>query len=233
MICYHTTKQENVQNILKNGLTPNHYGSNKKFINDERTGIFLCNRQSVPYWMIILNHDALLQINLPANTQIDRFNYTLYSEIIYKNNIPPEAIKQRTTPFQSELCVANKILCESIITLLSYMTSTCANFYNRPDSDKEHFKQYIKNRTITIRTTGEAVKFQQISDQTLSDMLRELGEDGQYTFCDTYKNTPIRLWEQLMEYPKDDTYEDRQYIYDFIIKNFKNVLFTNTGGFTC
>lgn len=229
---YHTTKQKHIKSILQNGLIPNFKPDNSQSIEDDRKGIFLCPKESIPYWLIILEHDALLSVTIPDDAYTDSFSYTYYEEQIYNDVILPEHIKIEPLPEQSELKQANETLCDSAINALSNITSHCARFYDNMANDLKYHEAYMESRTSMIRATGEKINFAIISDETKTKILRELGDSGEYTFCDTYKNTPIRLWEQLSDYPKDSTYEKRIYIQNFIKKHFKNVLFTNTGGYT-
>lgn len=232
MTLYHVTTKENLESILKKGLIPNYKSKNSKFINDNRKGIFLCDKKSIPYWMIILKCDTILKITIETELINTSFSYTLYNELIYDEIIPADKIRKIKPPTKTILNFTRETLCDSIIRSLSNITHACATFYNK-NGDYEYYKDYINGRTAGIKATGERIDIHKVSDKKLKQMLREFGDDGEFTFCDTYMNTPVRLWEQLIRYPKDDTYKNRKYIHDFIKSHFKNVLYTNTGGFTC
>ena len=70
------------------------------------------------------------------------------------------------------------------------------------------------------------------------DILKMIGNQGAYTFCDYYyvkveAGKPIKqLYQMLTEYPEDDLTEIRTTINKLIKDNFKYCLSVNTGGFT-
>lgn len=60
--------------------------------------------------------------------------------------------------------------------------------------------------------------------------LLDLADDGEYTFLDTYNNTPIRCYQQLLKITDPLTRLACETLYDAIVRNFKGVLDLNTGG---
>lgn len=64
----------------------------------------------------------------------------------------------------------------------------------------------------------------------LKNELEGLGQDGFYTFLDKYRSTNKSIWEKLIDYLKDNTYESREWLYNFVKRQFNNVLDVDTGG---
>lgn len=122
---YHLTTDENAKRILKEGLLPIH-GERKDMIHDEREGVFLCCKEDIPYWKIILNLPAILEI---SNVKIDdenMYNYIDYKEYVYTNKIESKDIKR--VNMKVETTEAMKTLSHRYIMSLSLFTVHCARY---------------------------------------------------------------------------------------------------------
>lgn len=195
MICYHTTKQNNIQSIQERGLLPDYKNINKRRVHDPRNCIFLCDKKSIPFWMILLNHNTVFEVQIPDTPNPNTFNYTDYMEYTYRHPIPNTQIKQIKPATKEELKQANLNLCENTIISLCFLTSRFIDYYHRHGKeDKTKFYEYAKPSLRSIQTAAKQIDFTQLSDEKIKTILQNFGNNGEYTFCDTYQNTQVRLW---------------------------------------
>lgn len=231
MIYYHLTTKENAAKIKKYGLRP-FRGKRADQIGEEREGIFLCEEKDVPYWSIVLNLDYIVKIEglKPIKKTDDTyFNYTNYAEWVYDGMISPEKLKVRKLRKDTKrMKDANKILAESYLWDLSNFVLFCAKAYNYDRYDKDSIL-YMANAFDLVLPSLDYSVFE---TEELKDILRHIG-DGNYAFTDMYLDTGRTLWEQLIKYPWDYTFEARKRIYEYINRTFgKKLKGLNTGGWT-
>lgn len=232
---YHLTEERYLTEILKNGLIPQ-LGDKCKLIEDEREGVFLCGYDQIPYWQILLNRSVILQINDIDKYSLEEFLYSGNNkEYLSEQIIPPEKIKifsLSASDFRTKEVMIE--LCTDYIYQISSLCVKCARYYNMPqlmNFEKEFcIKDIIYN---ALKITAVLPNL----DYTIDDMsrwvnlLKLIGEEGHYTFCDNYGNTENKLWQQLIDYPSDASEKVRREIYNFIQYTFPFAETLDTGGF--
>ncbi len=222
---YHLTAEANLAGILKDGLIPQ-FGNNSNIILDHRKAVFLCKEEDIAYWQIILGLPILLEVR-----DIDpsyEFEYSHYKEYLYEGIIQPEQITVIT--HNAETYRTKKVmttLCSSYLIGLSMFTRACAYYYNNQlECTEEDMFAEAQSFTAVL----DKLDYSVADMSEWQNYLKAFGEDGEYTFCDTYCNTETKLWQQLIKYPSDSLAEARQQIYDFIDKTFPFAKTLNTGG---
>lgn len=224
---YHLTDEKHLPAILKSGLTPQ-IGQNSSAIGDERYGIFCCDYEDVGYWSILINKHILLEIT-NIETDIDNtWTYSNYKEYCIKSPIHPFCIKL----FDENVIHTDeqmKQLCESYLIAVSTFATKCARYYHDYDKTKED-QENLNYLASSITAVLPRLNYSICPMSYWEKCLTELGEDGEYTFCDTYNNTEKRLWQQLPAYGSDPIQNHRIKIHDFIEKNFPFAKTLCTGG---
>lgn len=224
-IYYHLTTEENAKRILKEGLK----------INNEEEGIFLCKKHDIPYWMIVLNLSAILEIRGLEECNIEEYdNYIEYQEYVYKKDIEPDKISRRTMRPRKKK--AMEYLCYQYLNSLSAFTVDCAVYYFYADDpdiegyDGEERLEDLKCYADALLAVLPNLNYSLLSKDDIKQYLKQLGNSGEYTICDSYEPTGRKLYVQLIHYPEDEVSEKRRKIYEYIKTTFKGCLSINTGG---
>lgn len=224
---YHLTTKENAEQILKEGLLPKRK-ERRNLICDEREGIFLCGKDDIPYWQIILNLPIILEV---SNIEIDKENIYYYGggykEYIYTEKIDSRNIRHINMKVNKDEAMS-KLVYEYIMSL-SWFTILCARYYYYDMSDKELYED-INSNADGLLTVLPNIDFSVCSKEDIIEFLKSEGESGGYTICDSYLMTGHRLYEQLIYYPDDGLSEKRRKIYEYIKTNLNGCLNVNTGG---
>lgn len=226
---YHVTTSDKLESILRNGLIPK-IDENGKAVGEYKSAIYLCDCENVGKWKAVLGCDTVLRIsNIDFDSLIDR-NYGFLHEYINYNKIEPkniEKVAMYTTKQQVEG------LCSNYTLHLCYLVCIIVRYYDGYyDDDKAFIEEWIKH---TIRVTIDVMRrlnFGSVRHEVIADALINYGVEGEYTFLDTYNNTKYRLYEQIIRFPKDDLYDLRKELYDFIVETYKDHLHIYTGGYT-
>lgn len=225
---YHITDKPTAAKILKEGLKPM-IGLNSKLVDETEPAIYLCRRKDIHYWQILLQKFVILGINENA-IKLDNnsnFKYTLYEEFIIKHEIPPHAIKR--VYMSNNRTKQNYDLCIYYLRNLSRYCEVCARWYDTPNPDKDWFDE-IKLDSKLLTKLLPNLDYSVISKTDIKSNLKEMGENGMYTLCDTFYNENKRLYQKLIEYPNDELTKYRQQIHNYITTNLKGCLNVNTGG---
>lgn len=229
---YHLTDRESVPLILKNGLQPQ-IGKNSQIVQESKSYVYLCDAQSIPYWSILLGKNTVLQVCIPDEYLFDTYTYDGYSEIVLWRTISPQFISRAEMTLKTEPAMQH--LCVSHLTLISSFCADCARYYSVSFCEGlYHTAEFFDS----IRHDGEVVlnalrrlDYGVVDTQVLEYELRQLGEDGEYTLCDTYFGEDKRLWEKLPEYETDALTDVRSIIHGLLKTTLAGCLYTNTGGF--
>ena len=245
---YHVTSKEAAADILKNGLKPD-IGVNSAKIGEKRSRIYLSNKKSLLYWVILLQGDTVLEIDTTGIK--DSFNdsnvYGLeedYSEFITETEIPADHIRKVRIPVDKEQKVMRRLCFLYLIDVSYFIANSIVRAYAHqeiyPDIDdnilEDEDKDYINGTIDILLTYMPRLDYKSLTNDDKKEIRRWLvheGESGEYTLCDDYFGTDKRLWQQIIEFEKDETYDNRVRLYKFIKKNFTFCHRTNTGGFTC
>lgn len=241
-IYYHITKPEFADKIISDGLKPS-YGSNSQAIGDcQNNKICLCTKSSIDAWCIMLGTNDVLEVTLPDDFPIELIDETdMTDEYVTHESIPAEYITKHftITPSQKVLDTLRR----DYIGTLSYFCELCARCYT--NGCYENDPKIQEDALEDLKVFGECIvpvipklKYDEMPREEKKQLLRSMGNDGEYTFCDEYVpgydyTKPIkRLYQMLPLYETDDTLKLRRVIYNLIKQNFKCCLRVNTGGWT-
>lgn len=225
-ILYHLTDKEHLTEILENGLIPQ-IGDTSQSVGDNRNAIFLCDEKSIRYWKILLKKSVLLKISNVSPNECGLTLYSDYNEYTYDKPIPPQSISLVSTNVSGSRKHMHNLRLSYLISI-SCFTLDCARYYNDEGyKTKDELIQCAKNLLLVLKR----LKYTSKDMSEYEDYLKKYGEEGEYTFCDTYNDTTIKLWQQLIKYNKDDNL--RPYLkklYKFIETTFPFAKTLNTGG---
>lgn len=226
---YHVTTSDKLEDILRYGLIPK-VGENSKAVGEYKSAIYLCDCENVGKWKAVLGHDTVLRISNIDFDSLSNRDYIFLHEYISYNKIDPKDIEKvtiYTTKQQMEE------ICGNFTLHLCYLVCKIIRYYDGSyDDDKEFMEKWIK---YTIRATIDVMhrlNFDSVRHEVIADALINYGTEGEYTFLDTYNNTKYRLYEQMIRFPKDDLYNLRKELYDFIVETYKDYFHIYTGGYT-
>lgn len=225
---YHITSNPDITK-----LTPT-IGKNASLVGETEPLVYLCDEQSIPYWMILLDSHYIFKIDMSnintAKQYLSKVEYTLYSEYIYTKEIQSDAITYIGNIKKPEKIYMQK-LCMGYIETLNKICILYAKYYTHHSKNKLYENDCCQLSKSTVAVLPH-LDFSVIKTDDLIAKLKNIGEDGEYTFCDTYMNTGRRLWKQLIYYPEDDLLIYRKKIFEFINMQLINCHDTNTGGWT-
>lgn len=230
---YHLTDEENLNNILENGLIPQ-TGKMCSMIGDERQSIFLCEEVDIPYWYIILQKPVILKVQISRPSKENYYRYSHYGEYCCTEKISPDKItvvsKNAAANIDTEKAMTE--LCISILYNISFYCVTCARFYR--NTLKETTEQDIYYGGKSLCAIIKNLDYSSLEMNEIENIVKSIGEDGEYTFCDCYdsNSTDIKLWQKLIKYPNDSSSEIRRNIHDFVKNTFPFAETLCTGGMT-
>lgn len=237
---YHLTDGINVQNILKTGLEPR-IGVHSQFVEETEKQIYLSDYDSLPYWKIFFANTVTLRIDTEKldKTAWTIFNYENYNEYIYTKTIPYDAISitksYRKLKEQQLLNFKLSILdTVSNISLLFARYITYLNTY--PEDELDDLEECLYLIKIFKYYTS-CIDLSDIPNKALITHLKNIGNNGMYTFCDHYecgnfdgnKRRP-RLWQMLGKH--DLATDETKWLYNYLRTTFPRRLFIETGGWT-
>ncbi len=227
---YHLTSKENIDSILNNGLLPK-IGSNSNLVSETDKCIYLTDKESLPVWMILLNKDMILAIDINREMRTCNYGAGLYNEYITKDPIPASAIKVSATIDFDRNYYTKKILIEYMYTI-SIICSNIARLYARKQDIDINTVNEIKSIS-TVLSRLDSSKFSDDDYAEIKDYIRKYGDEGEFTLCDTYFNEKRKLYQILTDYDSGE--------YKLTLESFRNnierlygkALNVNSGGFEC
>lgn len=230
---FHVTKQENVKSILREGLKAQ-IGANSQEVLEAENMVYLCDEDSVPYWSIILGADAVVRVSGIQPDSCAKFEYGLYVEFAYHNDIAPENIEVYSGEIPDR-GAAMKSLCLSYISTVSVISVHAARFYDNlelwngqsynANISKKILKSEFRSTTLALNRLDSSTCF----TDDIRSHIKDRGENGHYVFTDYYKSTDKRLWEMLSFYPDDDLKGERELFQNAVCRVYKDCLYENTG----
>lgn len=240
---YHITEKANIEDIRNKGLLPLN-GRNSQAINDDSTPkISLCSKKSIDAWCIMLDADYVIRVELPEDFPVKQADDTEESdEYTTEKPIPAEYITKTYRHKASQKTLDT--LRRNYMECLSYFCVLCARYYTegsewRNDAElAEELLDDMKSYAECIIPVIPKLKYTEMSKEEKCRILTNIGDSGEYSFCDEYVpgynyTEPVkRLYQMLPLYEKDGLYDLRRKIYNLIKQNFKYCLRTNTGGWT-
>lgn len=228
MKLYHITKNDNIESIMQNGLIPQ-INEKSKSVNETDSLIYLCPYDDIPVWKIILGYDTVLCVDLPDDTPVSPYCYSVYMEYTYDKIISPANI----TVVDDTAELTNdryKKLLFAFIDTVSYLSVSFARQINYPNQKRDISVSKTAKNILNIL---KRLDYSNLPHRELKTYLIENGDEGEYTLCDRYvmPGHPCnekRLW-QLFELHPNATTETKA-LYDWLRMTFKDCLFANTGG---
>lgn len=226
---FHLTNEESLQQILAEGLKPS-IGVNSEICSERENRIYLTDKDSIPYWCVLLDikNPILLEVH---NADVEKFQYSCYSEYVCSDTIPSEDI---TIADQSLLMFDRKeymqSVCKEYIITLSLICLWIVKAYTYGRVDDLAFEEISALLNVVDRLDYSCAP---LSDW--KEFVQEYGASGEYTFCDHYsykQRGGPKLFEQIVLFPADEYLPVRQRVSDIITKLFPGCEEWETGGWT-
>ena len=225
---YHVTTKDKCRDILVNGLIPS-IGEQSEKVSENKPAIYLCDYEEVGKWKIVLGKDTVLRIKNTNENLLEIRDYPSFHEYICFNKIEPYNIEltnvNSTKQQMQELC------CDYTLHLCCLVTKIIRYYDGYYDND-EKVEEWIRHTAKSTMEIMNRFNFDLVKNKRIISTLVNAALEGEYTFLDTYNNTEYRLYEQIIRFPKDDLYDVRKELHDFITKTYEKCLHINTGGYT-
>lgn len=228
---YHLTSECELENIMKNGLVPS-IGENSKSAGELDNYVYFSDEESLPYWSILLNKSLVVVVEVDSMF-INMYTHTYYGYSGYYTEFVTESI----VPAE---CILDSYTLDCYFPV--YMRNLCLNYTQaisstvlriiRSLSYRYQDMHAINDMIHMLLKTIESLDFTYCSNDSLANVLLCMNDTCDYPFTDTYLKTPFRLWEALLLFNDEETFEARKELYDFIKDTYKDVAYTKTGGFT-
>lgn len=216
---YHLTSEDVAATIYEQGMLRAYYGSNNLLCNESEPYVFFCDEESVPYWSVLLRKSIAIPFDLRGHHTLNYYNYGLYSEFYLNEDVRIRVMKPVTVA--ADELVYKRLRERYVCTLSVLVTQGLHTNVN---------KQYWVRDVFGTVAVIERLNFRDAPREELKSVLRDLADEGEYTFLDTYNNTSIRCYQQLLKITDPLTCLARAILYDAIVRNFKGVLDLDTGG---
>ena len=228
---YHLTTAKNAELILKEGLKCC-TGERSKLVKENRPGIYLTDIDSLPYWQLILDVPIILEVKNIQQDNLEKYDYHSYSEYIYSSNISSENINSVTMSY--DVSKYNCRLSLDVLDTISDVCVRCAQYYNDinklSDYEKNDYIKGLKHLLVLSKHLLNRIDLFSCKREVVTEHLIGSAEDGEYTLCDEYKHTGLRLYEQLIHYRHDELTEHRKALYEKCIEKFPEYINNiNTG----
>lgn len=216
---YHLTTEDVATTICQQCMLRASYGSNNLLCNEVKPYVFFCGEESVPYWSVLLRKPVAISFDLRGHHTLNYYNYGMYSEFYLNEDVRIRVMKPVTVAADE---LVYKRLRERYVCTLSVLVTQGL----RTDVNKQYWVRDVFGTVAVI----ERLNFRDAPREELKSVLRDLADEGEYTFLDTYNNTSIRCYQQLLKITDPLTCLARETLYDAIVRNFKGVLDLDTGG---
>lgn len=239
-IYYHLTSSDKIESILKNGLIPR-IGDNSSIVNERKPAIYLCKKDDLPYWKILLGDKMNIIIEITNGHVMSNsfMNYLKYKEWLKFSKITPNHLKVVNMDIDTSDALEN--LRKSHIRMISEFCVLCAKYYtesHRYYGDKEIHDE-IEHLSKYLKSVLPRLKYEDASQSAIRDFVYTDGDSGEFTLSDLYcpshateEQKSKRLWEMLSEYPDDDLSDSIRDVQSFIRNTFTECLHVNCGGWT-
>lgn len=227
---YHLTSKENINSILNEGLLPK-IGDNSSLVFEATKRIYLTDEESLPVWMILLNKDAVLAIDIDRKMQTCNYGAGLYNEYITEDPIPASAIKVSAAISYDKNYYTKKILIEYMYTISIICSNVARMHARRTDIDINAVRKIESVDSVLSRL--DSSNFSDADYAEIKDSIKKYGEEGEFTLCDTYFNESIKLYQILTEYNSGEYTNIFKSFRDNIERLYGKALDVNSGGFEC
>ncbi len=231
---YHVTKKEKLKEIMKEGLKPQ-IGENSALCFEQEPSVYLCDRKSAVYWAIMLDADTVIRVQHDfAEGEVEEYQHSSVKEYITSVVIPSECLKRDYGVItEKSRAKAMRELCEDYIHGLSYICTEYARYYTNDGHGtymSKYLHDYLASATRATIKVMENLDYSVMPPAEIRSLLREIGENGGYTYDDKYMDSGFRLYQMLRRYPSDDLEIFRKHLYKLMTKKLKGTFRVNTGG---
>lgn len=226
---YHLTTKRAWAAIQQQGLKPM-MEHNSRLVREDKPCVYLCDWASIPYWKILLNADILLRIPKVYVDGIPPVQYSEYLEYRVVRCIPPQDLKLIDIPNTSVGVM--QALCKSYLMDLSDIVTDCVRYYRAEESNPKWQASLAADIQMILQIVNR-LDYAVCDPKVLETEMQSYAEMGEYTFADTYERTKRRLWAQIRRYPKDELFELRVQLSEWLGSHMPSiVLYASTGGWS-
>lgn len=229
---YHITDEKCADAILREGLVPM-TGANSMLAGEDTPYVYVCDKDSIAHWQILLDRDVVLSVTAGNEYVHNVHDYYGYRETVLDSPIPAQYIMRAHV--QCDRKAAMRHLCLSYLWMVSGFCTGCAEYYTKQYHDGAHHTdeklECLKQEGTLLTSVLERLDYHVVSKDKIINELKHMGEDGEFTICDTYYDENKRLWEKLAEYGHDSLEKLRLEVKVLLEKNLDGCLYVNTGGF--
>lgn len=246
MLFYHLTNKKYLPDIMKNGLVCEKRRTNSGRINEERDCIFLTDKESLPYWRLIIEADVLIEVSDGFLDPSDAHfvDYGLYGEYTCASTIPAQYLS--ALPLPEVDSSAMRGLCMEMLYIFSDTAHMAANLYDIlsiPEADRawpaptelEQKKRDYEDSLLSSIACGSHLDFSYVPESEYSAWLQEMVEDGSFVFTDAHEITHHKLWELTKNYAELSLFPDLEARYCNLLTSAfpTSILYElDTGGWT-
>lgn len=251
-IFYHFTSRENTKKIMTSGLKPQ-IGQHASAVKEPNAYCYLTDYHSIDAWNINLNCDMLLYLRIPnefVEKHIKKWptpygKYCPYYEYLCNKTIPTEYIK-KTVRIPKPATETIRNMCKDALIDLSHQVvdiiqkkDWISRFGYPTDTEGKKSIEDSIQFSNHLSQLLDRLDMNLVNPEELSEILKDIGENGDYTLCDTYGDQTERLWEMLYvenensnNNQSDDWVTSRIRLKAAIEHNIpKSVLYTHTGRY--
>lgn len=198
-VYYHVTAKDAAERILASRRILAKGGIHVARTNDQE-GAYFCDWDSVPYWQLLLGRDTVLAVQVPDSVPMDRWPYQGYREWVSYGTVAFHAARDVSPHISRQAYVsANHALCLSYLWMWNRICLGWARYYHgecgRPEG--------LADETRTGLDIMGRLRYRDVAEGCLESEMAKIADSCCYAFTDRYKNTDLRMWEQLARYPKD------------------------------
>ena len=198
------TNQENAEIILQKGLKPL-IGENSKLCEENEPAIYLCKREDLPYWRILLDRNVPICVNLT------------------KEQVKLSRCRVVTNEAMKNLCI-------SYIYKMGNICSAVIRYYYTNSKDTNQCQYLKKILKCTLQSLSQ-LDYTSLTQKEIMSTIIDSG-DGSFAFTDHYLGEEIRLYEKISMYGNDELSEYTNQLTKYIKHVFGKYLKLNTGGWS-
>ena len=223
---YHLTTSDAVQKIMQTGIVPT-IGERSRSVGETAANVYLCDHKSILSWKIVLGLSVVIRVNVSTipEDNLKRHVYSCGNEYICKTMIPHTKCHVINSPDYNPAIMRK--CCLSYMDCISNSCLDIMHYYM--DNQLDCTESEIYDNLQAILPVLQRLDY---SVCTLQDLRKELVDESSdgYSFLDTYHGT--KLYDILLQSPKDSTYNARHALHEFIENTFQRCLGTKVGEYT-
>lgn len=216
---YHFTEQKDAASLFSQGLLPR-IGPRSACTGHGTPCCYLCKEDSLAHWYLTLplENPYLIKLKLPPSfvkehiTKGHRYGrHAPYTEYICSHAILPQRLNEPCPLPKIKPAAYQGLVSDALLDLSMSVVGITRFFgqYGHMDAEKQKQAEkdletyYVYGWEQTARYLDKLCQhgaFCHIDIDGLGRLLKEEGEKGEYTLCDTYGTTGQKLFEQLPKF---------------------------------